>query len=284
MTDTAPAAGAVNPEETNIAANQDDAGAQGLPEGGGQAAADQAAKAFEGDAQAADTGKAGAGDGETQAQQPAEGDGKPRPWTRRDARIEQLLGDNRAMRGFAERALTEKQELEKRALVMPRPEDFRSDADYMQAVANQAVAKARVEYADSQAKLAAERAAAAAQEAWAERTAHFRAHVPDFDAVVHSPDLNITPIMADALRESDLGAEVAYFLGKNPNEAARIASLPPVSQATAIARLETRVGKTSTPATKAPPPAETALKGKSGGAGKSLEDMSFEEYRKARGF
>jgi hypothetical protein len=48
-------------------------------------------------------------------------------------------------------------------------------------------------------------------------------------------------------------------------------------------RLESRIGEGAAPASKAPPPF-TALSGRGGSAGKTLEDMNFEEYRKARGF
>ena len=107
--------------------------------------------------------------------------------------------------------------------------------------------------------------------------------MPDFDAVAHNPSLTVTPIMADAIRESSRGAEIAYFLGKNPAEAARIASLSPVSQATAIARLEARVGAAQNSISRAPQPV-TTVSGRGGAGGKRLEDMSFEEYRRARGF
>ena len=107
--------------------------------------------------------------------------------------------------------------------------------------------------------------------------------MPDFDAVVHNPNLTVTPVMADAIRESGRGAEIAYFLGKNPAEAARIASLPPVSQATAIARLESGSVRRKHSVSRAPQPVGT-LSGRSGSAGKPLEDMNFEEYRRARGF
>ena len=116
------------------------------------------------------------------------------------------------------------------------------------------------------------------------RPPSFREKAPDFDAVVHNPNLTVTPVMADAIRESGRGAEIAYYLGKNPAEAARIASLSSVSQATAIARLETRVsGAAQASVSRAPQPVST-LSGRSGGAGKRLEDMNFEEYRRARGF
>jgi hypothetical protein len=126
-------------------------------------------------------------------------------------------------------------------------------------------------------------AARAAQEAWTEASAEFRQKVPDFDAVAHNPDLTITPVMADAIRESGRGAEIAYYLGKNPGEAAQMAGLPPVSQATAIARLEGRLAAGTSPMSRAPQPVST-LSGRGGSAAKLLEDMDFEEYRRARGF
>jgi hypothetical protein len=88
--------------------------------------------------------------------------------------------------------------------------------------------------------------------------------------------------MADAIRESARGAEIAYYLGKNPGEATHIASLPPVSQATAIARLEGRLGAGAVAVSRAPQPVGT-LPGRNSGSVKPLEDMDFEEYRRFRG-
>jgi hypothetical protein len=166
----------------------------------------------------------------------------------------------------------------------PRPENYRAPEDYTRAVAEQAVREVGAEILARQASQAQEIAARAAEDAWAESTADFRRKAPDFEAVAHNPNLTVRPVMADAIRESSRGAEIAYYLGKNPAEAARIASLPPVSQATAIARLETRVGGAAqAPVSRAPEPVST-LSGRSGSAGKRLEDMNFEEYRRARGF
>jgi hypothetical protein len=47
----------------------------------------------------------------------------------------------------------------------------------------------------------------------------------------------ITDVMANAMLVIDSGHEVAYHLGQNPAEAARIANLPPSSQAREIGRL-----------------------------------------------
>ncbi len=164
-----------------------------------------------------------------------------------------------------------------------RPEDYRAPEDYTRAVAEQAVRDVGADLLARQAAQAQDFAARAAQDAWAESTAEFRRKVPDFDTVAHNPNLAVTPIMADAIRESSRGAEIAYYLGKNPSEAAKIASLPPLSQATAIARLEGRLSNGQASISRAPQPVGT-LSGRGGSGGQALEDMSFEDYRRARGY
>jgi hypothetical protein len=164
-----------------------------------------------------------------------------------------------------------------------RPQDYRSTEDYTRAVAEKAAREVGAEILARQAAQAREIAARAAHEAWIEATATFREKAPDFEEIAHNPNLAITPAMADAIRESSRGPEIAYYLGKNPAEAARIAGLPPVSQAAAIARLEARIDEPQASITKAPQPVGT-LSGRAGSGGKKLDDMSFEEYRRARGY
>ena len=198
----------------------------------------------------------------------------------RTGRVQQLIRDKRTAEALAANSAAQAVALRERFRSAGRPQDFRAPEDYTRAVAEQAVREVGAEILARQASQAQEIAARAAQDAWAESTAEFRQKAPDFDAIVHNPNLTVTPIMADAIRE----AEIAYYLGKNPAEAARIASLSPVSQATAIAHLETRAGSAAQSSiSRAPQPVST-LSGRAGGAGKRLEDMSFEEYRQARGF
>jgi hypothetical protein len=202
----------------------------------------------------------------------------------RTGRLQQLIRDKRAAEALAATSAAQAAALRERSQSGGRPQDFRAPEDYTRAVAEQAVREVGAEILARQASQAQEIAARAAQDAWAESTAGFREKAPDFDAVVHNPSLTVTPVMADAIRESSRGAEIAYYLGKNPAEAARIASLPPVSQATAIARLETRVGSAGQASVSRAPQPVSTLSGRSGSAGKRLEDMNFEEYRRARGF
>lgn len=50
-----------------------------------------------------------------------------------------------------------------------------------------------------------------------------------------------TPDMADAIRTSEAGPDVAYHLAKNPEDARRIAALTPIAQIRELGRLEERL-------------------------------------------
>ncbi len=76
----------------------------------------------------------------------------------------------------------------------------------------------------------------------------------DFETVVSS--LSYTPKMQQAIIESDTGEDIAYFLGQNPAEAQRIASLSGTAQIKEIGRLEDKLkaGIVTKPKTAAPEP------------------------------
>ena len=70
----------------------------------------------------------------------------------------------------------------------------------------------------------------------------------DFEEVAYNPRLPITDAMAEAIQSSDVGPDVAYYLGSNPKEAARIAQLSPIQQAREIGKIEVKL--TTTPPVK----------------------------------
>ena len=81
----------------------------------------------------------------------------------------------------------------------------------------------------------------------------------DYDTVVGNQNLPITAAMADAIRMSDVGPDVAYHLGQNLSEAARISKLPPLLQVKEIGKLEAKLA-TAAPAkdvSSVPPPIRT---------------------------
>ena len=63
----------------------------------------------------------------------------------------------------------------------------------------------------------------------------------DYDLVVQNPSLPITQVMANVMYASEIGPEIAYHLGSNPVEAARIAKLSPFLQAKEIGRVESKL-------------------------------------------
>ena len=68
-----------------------------------------------------------------------------------------------------------------------------------------------------------------------------RGKYDDFDQVAYNPNLPITDVMAETIRASDVGPEVAYYLGSNPKEADRIARLSPFLQAKEIGKIEAKL-------------------------------------------
>ena len=63
----------------------------------------------------------------------------------------------------------------------------------------------------------------------------------DFEQVAYNPSLRITDVMAQTIQSSDVGPDVAYYLGTNPKEADRISRLSPLVQAKEIGRLEAKL-------------------------------------------
>jgi hypothetical protein len=89
----------------------------------------------------------------------------------------------------------------------------------------------------------------------------------------------VSQAMASFVAESDRGAEVAFHLAQNPNEATRIARLSPLHQGIELARLEGKLSvapqirKVST--APSPPPTVT---GNSASASRDPHEMSQAEY------
>lgn len=52
---------------------------------------------------------------------------------------------------------------------------------------------------------------------------------------------NVTPFMAETIKASEMGPDVAYYLGLNPEESNRIAELPPLLQAREIGKIEAKL-------------------------------------------
>jgi hypothetical protein len=92
-----------------------------------------------------------------------------------------------------------------------------------------------------------------------------RTKYDDFEQVAYNPKLPITNVMAETIQSSDIGPELAYYLGSNPKEADRISRMSPLGQAKEIGKIEAKLAEsppvkktTSAPAPISPVTARSA--------------------------
>jgi hypothetical protein len=91
------------------------------------------------------------------------------------------------------------------------------------------------------AKREAAKQQSAVLESYQEREEAARDKYDDFEQVAYNPKLTITNVMAETIQSSDIGPELAYYLGSNPKDAERIARMTPLSQAKEIGKIEAKL-------------------------------------------
>lgn len=124
------------------------------------------------------------------------------------------------------------------AQVEPRRETFQDDEAFLQAkIDHLAEQRAAQKLAEREKAQEAEKRT----EAFYEKAEKATERYPDFNAVVANPDLKINEGMVEFISDSDLGADVAYFLGKNPIKAAQIAEMSPIKAARALTQIESEL-------------------------------------------
>lgn len=102
----------------------------------------------------------------------------------------------------------------------------------------------------------------------------------DYYAVTNTPGLEISPDLAGVLKESDMGPEVFYHLGKNLGAASKLSRLPYTQMLKEVVKLESNLSRKTVEKSKAPPPApklEVVNEKAESGPGKTQE--SFEKWR-----
>jgi hypothetical protein len=161
----------------------------------------------------------------------------------------------------------------------PRPEQFDSTESYAEALALKKAEQLLYER-DVQ------RQQTEVLGAYHDREEEARSKYDDFEQVAYNPSLKITTVMAQTIQSSDIGPDVAYYLGANPKEADRISRLAPYVQAKEIGRIEAKlasepmVKKTSS----APPPVQPVTPSSKGTSSydttdpRSIKTMSTSEW------
>lgn len=130
---------------------------------------------------------------------------------------------------------------------------------------------------------------AAIEEAYADREEEARSKYDDFEQVAYNPNLRVTDVMAETIKASDLGPDLAYWLGSNPKEADRISRLSPLLQAREIGKIEAKLGDNpvTKPTTSAPAPIKPVTARTSGSPAydttdpRSTKTMSTSEWIEA---
>jgi hypothetical protein len=195
---------------------------------------------------------------------------KPRN-NRAQKRIDQLTADKHELKGAlneTQRRLAEVERKQQEAAVIPPPELVEPakprleqfDGDYEQfsdALANYTDDKiaftrendkrADQAEAEQRQRQAAENAQReVVQEGWNGRINTAREAHEDFDVVALRNNLPVSEAMGRAIQSEDNGAEVLYFLGQNPERAARIATMDPTQAAIEIGKLSVAVDRQPT--------------------------------------
>lgn len=101
----------------------------------------------------------------------------------------------------------------------------------------------------------------------------------DFVEVVYNPELLISQEVAELAFDSEKGAEILYYLGKNPSESERISRLSPVAAAREIGRLEASLSMPSPKLTTSAPPPIKSISGGGEPPQKDQEKMTPDEWR-----
>lgn len=120
---------------------------------------------------------------------------------------------------------------------------------------------------------------AAIAEAWAAQVAEAKTRYADFEKVAH-----YAPISDDVARlvaTSDVGADLAYYLGQNHALARNISTMTPVEAARALGRIEATISLPK-PRTETNAPAPISPVRGSAGGPRNPDKMSYKEFVKYR--
>ena len=179
-------------------------------------------------------------------------------------RLRQSEADARAKLEEAERRVEELRAVSA-APKLPQQKDFATYEDFQAALAAhktlQALDQRDITKAEADARVrAAEIKALDAQKerAFKETVAFVnedgKARYADYDAVVQSPSVAMTPAMVAVIAEADDPGELAYQIAKNPQLSQSLAQMHPVHMARAIGRMEAQISATRNTVSSAPSP------------------------------
>jgi len=126
----------------------------------------------------------------------------------------------------------------------PTREEYASDVDFFDALIDHR-ADVKVAHHEQQ------KQQTAVNTTYAEREEVFSEQYSDFQDVVYKATDEggpaISQLMAEAIKTSEVGPALGYYLGNNVNESHRIFKLSPIDQVRELTRLEAKLGGNATP-------------------------------------
>lgn len=139
------------------------------------------------------------------------------------------------------------------------------------------IVKMRREGATERAEAAEATVAFAVEQQWQLLREEARSKWADYEQVEHRVGATIPPEMVELIKESEVGADVAYHLGKNPREVTRLAQMSGKQLAKEIGRLEARLTAPRA-AANVPPAPVRPVNGIAAGGSADPGTMSMSEY------
>ncbi len=200
---------------------------------------------------------------------------------RRAERLEQEL---------AEAKSKSRPDQEQTAKVAPKPDDFKTVAEYADALTDFLLEKKLSERQAADEGRRQKEAADRVKSEFSQRIAKAMKDIPDYDEVVSAADVDVPPHISQHIVESDMGPLLGYHLAKHPEELDRLRKLSPIRAVAELGKLEMKLEKKSEPApdkaakteaqqvSRAPAPI-TPLDGKSTTVEKDPSKMTFQELR-----
>jgi hypothetical protein len=155
---------------------------------------------------------------------------------------ERRLAEERAQTLTAQLEEIRKQNVPRETLpVEPKRENFKTDAEYADALIDYRVDRKLKAKAEADEKLAAERRQEEILATAKGRIAQAIELVPDFVEVTEAVDWPTPPAIAGYMQESDMFAELGYYLAQHSDERSRLEKLSPQRQLVEIGKIESKL-------------------------------------------
>jgi hypothetical protein len=200
-------------------------------------------------------------------------------------RIREVVRERQQAQGENAQLRKRLEELEAKVSVNQAPsrDQFQSDAEFVKSLTEFTIQQALPKALDAQKQQQQQTQVATDYDV---RLAKVQQVHADYQDVVSGiDDIIFQPEILDTIKTSELGPEIAYHLGKNPDEAAFIASLPATRALVELGKLESKLipVKPAIKASKAPDP----IKPVAGASGKvtldlNSKDVPIDEFMRRR--